>query len=611
MGQTHSRKGPEKARVSTIVINDTPSIPTTHRRNPGIERPRSGYQHVKRKLKRIELFSLHQVFDDLKTTFPDDQFECIEPKRFLEHLDLPPQIEPAGVLLFKSFSYLGTFPNCVSSGAVPLSLDAFITAFVLLSGRMDTEDDDSLFEDLFFESLAILPAPRTTEIPPAAEAIVPQTVAEVETGAQEPSSSLPRGLSLADLGVQFDDFDLENDTSPEEDKEEEEEGLSILRKDLINLFELLLWIVEMEKQESMIIPLLKPAKIDFDNISIMAERVVNSIKPKDASNTSPQQAADQCISHRQFRTWKERNAPHLFKTIQSFIYSKFAMCTQHSLAAMSDLVLKQDTVPVPNVSDILDPLYCSLLCWRLPEKCLKNKQWERLYSGDQDGFSMNRFASHVFKYPDPTLIIIQAEITSDSPNSASSSSPPLTTLILGAYIPEPWKSSKHYWGGSDCFVFELSPTFEVYRPTGRNDQYVYYHPDVGIAFGGTSVLSLPPKANTKRTSAAAAPQLDNFLITLDNSLQNGSYKQESYPEKPTFEKSAARKSFSYTFQTVDMEVFGLGNEKARNAQEKEWQFEQREAMKRAGVNIRRDDQSVDKEMLRMAGIINDEDRQER
>ncbi|KAI9028166.1 TLD-domain-containing protein [Phycomyces nitens] len=593
MGQSHSKKSPDNPRVSTIVINDTPSIPT-HRRNPGIERPRSGYQHVKRKLTRIELFSLHQVFDDLKTCFADDQLECIEPKRFLEHLDLPPQIEPAGVLLFKSFSYLGTFPNCVSSGAVPLSLDAFITAFVLLSGKMDTEDDDSLFEDLFFESLSILPARTTTEIARVEEIPVPKAV---EPKQDQESSSLPRGLSLADLGVQFDDFDLENDTSLDDEEEEEEDGLSILKRDLVNLFELLLWIVEMERQESMI-PFLNATKIDFDKILNMAERVVNSIKPKDASIGLQ---AEQCISHKQFRAWKERNAPHLFKTIQSFIYSKFAMCTQHSLAAMSDLVLKQDTVPVPSVSDILDPLYCSLLCWRLPERCLKNKQWERLYSGDKDGFSMNRFASHVFKYPDPTLIIIQAEAT-----SATNSSP--IPLILGAYIPEPWKSSKHYWGGSDCFMFELSPTFEVYRPTTRNDQYVYYHPDVGIAFGGTSVLSLPPKLNNKRPPA---PQLDNFFITLDNSLQNGSYRQESYPEKPTFEKSALRKTFSYTFQTVDMEVFGLGNEKARNAQEKEWQFEQREAMKRAGVNIRREDQSVDKEILRMAGIINDEDRQER
>ncbi|KAI7869674.1 TLD-domain-containing protein [Spinellus fusiger] len=528
--------------------------------------------------------------------------DCIELRNFLAHLELPPRIEPAGILLFKSFSYLGSFPNCIFLGAVPLSLDAFITAFVLLLGRLDTEEE-CLFDSIFFESLAILPVPRPRDTLPDEKLKAQEVVEKTPT-------QIPREISLADLKVQFDedDLDFENETLSQQTKAKEERetleknDLHLLRKDLVHLFELLLWIVEMEKSER-VLPQTTDARdtIDYDAISDMAECVVASLAPIDP--TSKQDGSEHSISYSVFQRWKERNAPHLFKTLQSFIYSKFAVYTQHSMTAMSDLVLKQDMVPLPDASDILNPLYCSLLCWRLPEMSLHNKQWRRLYSGDQNGFSMNRFESHVFKYPDPTLVLIQAEATLSSTFSSSSSplSPPVH-LILGAYIPEPWKSSKHYWGGPGCFVFELSPHFEVFRPTGRNDHYVYYHSDIGIALGSTSTLP-PPKA-THHTHASG---LNHFLVTLDNSLQSGTYTQEAYPELPTFESSVLRSSFDYSLQVVDIEVFGLGNDKSKTTQQKEWQFEQRESLKRASVQFRRKDQTVDKELLRMAGILESDD----
>ncbi|KAF7722439.1 Restriction of telomere capping protein 5 [Apophysomyces ossiformis] len=578
MGQSHSTKPGDQKHLSVNSLSAT----TTHARHSHIVRPRSGYYSVKRKLKRIELYSLHQVFDDLKTTVSDN-FECIEAKRFFDHLDLPAAIEPAGVLLFKFFSYLASYPNCAIVGAVPLTLDAFITAFVLATGKMDQEEDGPPFDDLFFESLAIPPPPCDTHEVSASE--IEEQKEEVEVKVATTS-----GLSLADLGIKFDDFDLEeNDTKPTDD---DDGGLKISCHDLIDFFVLLLWIAEMEKEDNLIA---KKEELDCRRIRASAERLVASIPSYNLSNSDNDNLP--CVSAQQFFTWKNRNAPHLFKTFQSFIYSRFGMCSQHSLSAVSDIVLFEATVSTPDVSDILDRTYCLLLSWCLPENCLQSKEWHRLYSSSKDGFSMNRFESHVFKYPGPTLLLIHADIT--NADVAIDSYDVSTTVVIGALVSQPWKTSKQYWGDEACFLFELSPTFEVFRPTKRNNQYVYCRDDFGIGFGGTSSLAHPP---TKEMSSLA--------ITMDNTLQKGYYAQTLYPPLPTFESSAKRKSFAYSFETINVEVFGLGNNKARALQEKEWAFEKREALRRAGLNIRQSDNSIDKELLKMAGII-DENREER
>ncbi|KAI8148418.1 TLD-domain-containing protein [Fennellomyces sp. T-0311] len=515
------------------------------------ERSTATVRQFKRKLKRIELYSLHQVFDELKTEYPDS-FECIEAKKFLEHLNLPSSVEQGGILLFKSFSYLGSYPQCT---AVPLTFDAFLTAFVLLTGKMDSSDSpESLFEDMFFESLAVVHSKK--------QEAVEEVVKEAE---EEPKN---KGLSLADLGVTFDDLDFDVD---KKSISTDDTSAMMLCSDLVELFTLMLYIVVSEKKD--------PGQVDVDPLRSMARNIVSGMQTEQGQER---------ISQRHFFAWKGRNAPLLFKTIQLFIYGKFGLSGQSSLTTVSDIILPEDIVSTPDVSDILTIPYCALLCWCLPDIASRIKEWPRLYSGDKDGFSMNRYESHVFRYPGPTLMLIRGE-TAD------------TTLILGAYISEPWKQSRQYWGHDDCFVFELWPTFQVYRSTGRNNQYVYYHDDFGIGMGGTSKSSAPPKHS----------QLPTFLLMLDNTLQQGVYAQERYPALATLDQSMAQNSFDYHFETANIEVFGLGSEKARQVQEREWEFEKREAMRRAGLQFRQADQSVDRELLRMAGIINDEARQER
>ncbi|KAI8095737.1 TLD-domain-containing protein [Thamnidium elegans] len=550
----------------------------THAKQAGHENPTqrpSSLKHsfkARKYLTRIELVSLQYIFKDLKSTFPDG-FTCIEPKNFLDHLKIPQQVEPAAVLLFKSFSYLGSYPNCSTAGPVPLSFEAFITAFVILIGRLD-EEVANLSESLFFQSLSVLPIESDTTKKDLEEEPV---IVEQEEG-RAPS---PKGYSLAELGVDFSDLDFNTEETSKVTKDgDDNDGSKILSRDLIELFVLLLWLGEADQPTH-----------DFNRIRQLATFIVTKIKPSTSSQTDELP----CISYDLFCQWKTSFSPYLFKPLQSFITKSFGYYNPTPAPTETEpRLLPQDKVPEPDTSDILTPLYSTLLSWAIPETILITKQWTRLYSADQDGFSMNRFESHVFKYPGPTLFIMQVEETQQQ-----------QSMILGAFITQPWKQSKHFWGSDQCFLFELDPNYDLFRPvvhkhSKKYDHYIYYHHDFGIGFGATQ-SQLPP-------------QPDAFIVSLQNTLQQGQYTNKAYPSQPTFEfATEARRSvdFSYKFDTENIEVFGLGNEKDRERQAREWKFDQKEAERRSGLNIRKGDGELDKELLKMAGIIDEDNRQDR
>lgn len=531
-------------------------------------------------------------------------------------MNLPREVEPAAVLLFKSFSYLGSYPAC---SPVPLSFDAFITAFVIFIGRLDTKDD-VLFESLFFQSLSILPAPPSLA---AGQEALSTVTEEQEEKEEIPITSIPpaeeedtnkrisRGLSLAELGVDFnyndDDLDFNTPTptcSSSHHKSNSiigeggggEEEPEILCRDLIELFVLLFYLGEAEQEK----------QHDYQQMRDIATSIISSLSQQEKEIPS--------ISHYVFRQWQDKFSPHLFKPLQSLVIKSFAY---HDLSGTSDvdkkkveIILPQDKVPIVDTSDILSSIYTTLVSWTIPQEILVTKRWTRLYSTDKDGFSMNRFESHVFKYPGPTLLVLQVDAVSKNKR---------TSMILGAYITQPWRHSKQFWGTNSCFLFELDPSFDIYKQlsSARNDHYIYYHHDFGIGFGALNT-QLPPSHHTSTSSSlstttdsATTATNKGFILYLKNTLQQGSYENETYPSNPTFVSCTKQRNFFYKFDTENIEVFGLGNEKDRLKQAKEWQFEKQEAIRRSGLNIRQADGQLDKELLKMAGIIDHDQRQHR
>ncbi|KAF9109762.1 hypothetical protein BGX27_007229 [Mortierella sp. AM989] len=188
-------------------------------------------------------------------------------------------------------------------------------------------------------------------------------------------------------------------------------------------------------------------------------------------------------------------------------------------------------------------------------------------------------------------------------------------LILGAYVTETWKVSKSGWGNESFALFELSPCFEVFpakksststspqssarsvpmrtgargaltvSTTGvstnqQNRHYIHFLKNAGVGFGG-------------RESGSC-------MLFMDDNLQYGSYRQDFAGGNIYMDAGGARQSgFEIDFEIVECEVWGLGGPDAKARQQKEWDFEQREANRRASIHIRGKggEQEVDMDLL--------------
>ncbi|CAJ1928148.1 unnamed protein product [Cylindrotheca closterium] len=106
-------------------------------------------------------------------------------------------------------------------------------------------------------------------------------------------------------------------------------------------------------------------------------------------------------------------------------------------------------------------------------------EYYRLYTSLSDGLSFNRLQNSLLGYGGPTLLIIRAT----------------DNTIFGAYTASSWKESKDFYGNTDCFLFQLSPSISIYHPSGNSQNFMYCNSYArsrgydqqahGIGFGGS------------------------------------------------------------------------------------------------------------------------------
>ena len=114
----------------------------------------------------------------------------------------------------------------------------------------------------------------------------------------------------------------------------------------------------------------------------------------------------------------------------------------------------------------------------LPFACICDElqgNWRRLYTTDTDGRCFNRIVHHLIGYEGPMFIVIKC------------SSEPAT--ILGAYVDSAFKDCNRYHGNRSNFLYTLSPDFNVYRTSGRENHYQWLNTKLfglphGMGFGG-------------------------------------------------------------------------------------------------------------------------------
>jgi hypothetical protein len=65
------------------------------------------------------------------------------------------------------------------------------------------------------------------------------------------------------------------------------------------------------------------------------------------------------------------------------------------------------------------------------------------------------------------------------------------------------------------------------------------------------------------------------------------------------------KDWQDRFEIEELEIWGCGGDEVAEAQRKEWAWQEREAEARRRVNLGTGDAEMDRELLKMAGIISD------
>jgi len=88
------------------------------------------------------------------------------------------------------------------------------------------------------------------------------------------------------------------------------------------------------------------------------------------------------------------------------------------------------------------------------------REWRCIYSSATHGLSMNRFVHHVANYGGPTLLLASTD----------------EGEVFGAYVDTPLKPSDSFFGGRDCFLFHLAPTFHVFRTTNVSSNFCLFSP---------------------------------------------------------------------------------------------------------------------------------------
>ncbi|KAF2754964.1 restriction of telomere capping protein 5 [Pseudovirgaria hyperparasitica] len=249
-----------------------------------------------------------------------------------------------------------------------------------------------------------------------------------------------------------------------------------------------------------------------------------------------------------------------------------------------------------------------------------------LYSGNTNGFSMGSFEKSVFNWRAPSILLVSGTLLGDPlsareramhdslPHSRLKSSltetskSTSTTVTYGAYISQPWKQThKSCFGDSGTVLFQIAPTHDVFGPSKSTSDYVYFnraptHPS-GLGFGS----SIPSQGRANMHSSNPVPiPLGPVSLHLDDGLEFATFTHLSegggsfYPSQLPIRKA---RSWQDRFEVESLEVWGCGGDEEADAQRRQWAWEEREAEARRKINLGTGDVEMDKELLRMAGLI--------
>ncbi|KAF3030762.1 Restriction of telomere capping protein 5 [Penicillium rubens] len=562
----------------------------------------------------------------------------------------PKQPLDAGPVIFRMVSYLGAFPFQNTLAPSVLTFEAMVKVVVLLTERygkaLKRGDKDRI--KLLFGSLADV----GRKIP--AESNKESTTEDSETLV---GHSHAPGFSVDEPAN--DEYDEDEDDDLALAALESLDAIEVFKHDhrvdktvyetriSIDTFRRLLMLL-------LVIAPLKPLESLKAYTTGLDARRMESVK-KEADSIiaafTPEES-DGGISYKAFARTISLSLPYLFDPLtalfEHMLFSKNLNLSQRSYKGPATETEQEEseneenenkgppspppaslTLPGSFESAILNPTLTSHLSFFLPStssdiNILRSSvKLHPVFSTAAHGSSLTYFSHHVLTWQSATLLILQGSLA----DSASEE-----VITLGAYIPQPWKTSTSTSSLSSktsdllpC-LFQLSPKhlFLPGNPSSSakkpNTPTAYFSSNTGIAIG----CQIPAPSRTHQTYPT--PHGAGSLI-IDSNIETAEFHAAPVGHDGVF-LPAANASLEdpptkLKLDLYTLEIWGIvpdpeasfsadPNLSPVEIQRAKWEFEAREAGRRRNINIKAGagDSAAESArwLLETAGIIGDDAR---
>lgn len=544
-----------------------------------------------------------------------------------------------GSVVFQMASYLGAFPLPSQAPAI-LTHEALLKVVTILTERYGAvlkKRGREIWLREIYRSLAIY----DNGIRSGIEDKEKEKAGERSTETKAGSSSLGFAIDAPDDGEEGGDEEeddelvlaaLDSMDAIDVFKQGEQSNVhhSIIPTDnFLKLVELLLLIAPIDAQQSLstLAPELSDNRIK--NLRQTANVILSSFGVENHPG----------VTYRTFNTVVAAGLPYLFNGLnplfEHFLFAKDFDLSKRKSDPTSPTKETQPVIPPPKAvanaepvlrepGEILNLTILSQLSFFIKGSTLF-RRLHPLYSGNTHGFSMGSFEKQVFNWRAPTILLVKGCLLPSTPSSTRERAlqemlPPKRfpnsvsedssnqTLIYGAYIPAQWKhTGKSCFGDSSTILFQLSPTHDVFKASDFSNDYTYFnksptHP-AGLGLG-TPI----PTQSASHTTSQGVFRPGPVSLHLDDALEFGIFTHFSggggsfHPSKLPCRRN---KDWQDRFEIESLEVWGCGGDEVAEQQRKEWAWQEREAEARRRINLGTGDQEMDRELLKMAGIISD------
>lgn len=257
---------------------------------------------------------------------------------------------------------------------------------------------------------------------------------------------------------------------------------------------------------------------------------------------------------------------------------------------------------------------------------MKPQNMVELYNGARSGFSIRSLELKIFKWQAPTIFFVSGkrlrnktiskskryqEFDIEYPRYFRSSENPRKDwqkdndrITYAVFVKQPWRNSnKNNFGDEDTTIIAILPRLDYFKSKSglySAGKLIYFsNLGMGVGFGNDQPVN---KTNVRKFSPGSVSLTieANLEFAVFRHIVNEGAHTPNYFEKSN-QESVCNQNYEDRFVITDLEVWGVGSTKELDEQRKLWEWEERQAQARQGVNLK--NLGEERAFLEMVGLV--------